>query len=143
MFGAEAMLAVRVHLMEMKVKQLAEELEAREAPRSGRKRALQLRLRALIISAHVSAAVGSPYRPCIVVPKSCDHVTARASSPGPLRHTGTLWLFCSMSRARDTYRAQLAPPFYADGPPVGNLWQVCGKQHGDRSNFPPRAAFIP
>ena len=51
MFGARAMVAVRVHLAEMKLKQLAEELGARGATKSGRKRALQLRLRALIIRA--------------------------------------------------------------------------------------------
>ena len=39
------------HLTELKVKQLQEELAVREATRSGRKRALQLRLRALIIAA--------------------------------------------------------------------------------------------
>ena len=39
------------HLTELKVKQLQEELTVREATRSGRKRALQLRLRALIIAA--------------------------------------------------------------------------------------------
>ena len=42
---------VGLHLTEMKVKQLAEELGARGAPKSGRKRALQLRLRALMIVA--------------------------------------------------------------------------------------------
>ena len=51
MFGARAMVAVRVHLAKMKLKQLAEELGARGATKSGRKRALQLRLRALIIRA--------------------------------------------------------------------------------------------
>ena len=40
-----------LHLTELKVKQLQEELAVREATRSGRKRALQLRLRALIIAA--------------------------------------------------------------------------------------------
>ena len=39
------------HLTELKVKQLQEELAVREATRSGRKRALQLRLRTLIIAA--------------------------------------------------------------------------------------------
>ena len=39
-----------LHLTKLKVKQLAEELSEREAPKSGRKRALQLRLRALIIA---------------------------------------------------------------------------------------------
>ena len=47
MFGARAMVAVRVHLAKMKLKQLAEELGARGATKSGRKRALQLRMRAL------------------------------------------------------------------------------------------------
>ena len=39
-----------LHLTELKVKQLQEELAVRKATRSGRKRALQLRLRALIIT---------------------------------------------------------------------------------------------
>ena len=51
MFGARAMVAVRVRLAKMKLKELAEELGARGATKSGRKRALQLRLRALIIRA--------------------------------------------------------------------------------------------
>ena len=38
-------------MAKMKLKQLAEELGARGATKSGRKRALQLRLRALIIRA--------------------------------------------------------------------------------------------
>ena len=41
---------VGLHLTQLKVKQLAEELPERGAPRSGRKRALQQRLRALIIT---------------------------------------------------------------------------------------------
>ena len=45
------MVAVRVRLAKMKLKDLAEELGARGATKSGRKRALQLRLRALIIRA--------------------------------------------------------------------------------------------
>ena len=51
-----AMVAVRVpRLAKMKLKELAEELGARGATKSGRKRALQLRLRALIIlAAHSS-----------------------------------------------------------------------------------------
>ncbi len=54
MFGPHAMrvLGAELHvtqLMKLKVKQLHKELAAREAARSGRKRALQLRLRALII----------------------------------------------------------------------------------------------
>ena len=50
MFGARATVAVRVHLAKMKLKpRLAEELGARGATKSGRQRALQLRLRALII----------------------------------------------------------------------------------------------
>ena len=51
--------AVALHLTELKVRsssQLAEELAARGAAKSGRKRALQLRLRALIISAVAAAA---------------------------------------------------------------------------------------
>ena len=47
---------IALHLTELKVKQLAEELAARGAAKSGRKRALQLRLRALIISAVAAAA---------------------------------------------------------------------------------------
>ena len=41
---------VGLHLTQLKVKQLAEELSERGATKSGRKRALQLRLRALIIA---------------------------------------------------------------------------------------------
>ena len=44
MFGARAMVAVRVRLAKMKLKELAEELGARGATKSGQKRALQLRL---------------------------------------------------------------------------------------------------
>ena len=44
------MVAVPVHLVQMKVKQLAEELGARSSAKSGKKRTLQLRLRDLIIS---------------------------------------------------------------------------------------------
>ena len=53
MFGADAMKVggVGLHLTQLKVKQLAEELSERGATKSGRKRALQLRLRALIIAA--------------------------------------------------------------------------------------------
>ena len=49
MFGADAMRVrgVGLHLTQLKVKQLAEELSERGATKSGRKRALQLRLRAL------------------------------------------------------------------------------------------------
>ena len=50
------MLAVSVHLEKMKLTELGEELGARGAPETGRKRALQIRLRALIIGAAVSAA---------------------------------------------------------------------------------------
>ena len=59
MFGASAMQVqgVGLHLTKMKVKQLGEELSARKAPKSGRKRALQLRLRALIIAAAAAADV--------------------------------------------------------------------------------------
>ena len=52
------MKAVRMHLTAMKVKELAEELEARHAVKSGRKRALQLRLRALVVSAAAAAGDG-------------------------------------------------------------------------------------
>ena len=53
MFGPDAMRVpgAELHLTKLKVKQLQEELAVREATRSGRKRALQLRLRALIIAA--------------------------------------------------------------------------------------------
>ena len=51
MFGADEMLAVSIPLQDMKVKQLAEELVARGVAKSGLKRALQLRLRALMIAA--------------------------------------------------------------------------------------------
>ena len=56
MFGPSAMQVegVGLHLTKLKVKQLGEELSMRGgggAPKSGRKRALQLRLRALIIAA--------------------------------------------------------------------------------------------
>ena len=51
MFGASKMGAVAVDLAKMKVKQLADELEWRGAPKSGRKRVQQLRLRALMIIA--------------------------------------------------------------------------------------------
>ena len=46
MFGADAMRVrgVGLHLTQLKVKQLAEELSERGATKSGRKRALQLRL---------------------------------------------------------------------------------------------------
>ena len=50
------MLAVSVHLEKMKLKEPGEELGARGARKTGRKRALQLRLRALITGAAVSAA---------------------------------------------------------------------------------------
>jgi len=52
MFGADAMRVANIglHLTKLKVKQLTEELSERGAPKSGRKRALQLRLRALIIA---------------------------------------------------------------------------------------------
>ena len=52
MFGPDAMRVpgAELHLTKLKVKQLQEELAARNATRSGRKRALQLRLRALIIT---------------------------------------------------------------------------------------------
>ena len=50
--SAMKMQGVGLHLTQLKVKQLVEELAEREASRSGRKRALQLelRLRALIIA---------------------------------------------------------------------------------------------
>ena len=53
MFGASAMKAegAGLHLSKMKVKQLADELGAWKATKSGRKRQMQLRLRALIIAA--------------------------------------------------------------------------------------------
>lgn len=51
MFGADEMFAVSIPLQDMKVKQLAEELVARGVAKSGLKRALQLRLRALMIAA--------------------------------------------------------------------------------------------
>ena len=53
MFGASAMKVegIGLHLAALKVKQLQEELVAWGATKSGRKRALQLRLRALIIAA--------------------------------------------------------------------------------------------
>ena len=54
-FEAEAMEAVSVDLDRMKVTELAEELEARGAPRTGRKAALQRRLRAVIIAAQREA----------------------------------------------------------------------------------------
>jgi hypothetical protein len=44
---------VGLHLTKLKVKQLGEELRT---PKSGRKRALQLRLRALIIAAAAAVA---------------------------------------------------------------------------------------
>ena len=52
---AAAMEAVSVDLDRMKVTELAEELEARGAPRTGRKAALQRRLRAVIIAAQREA----------------------------------------------------------------------------------------
>ena len=48
---------VGLHLTQLKVKQLAEELSERGATKSGRKRALQLRLRALIIAEAIEDAV--------------------------------------------------------------------------------------
>ena len=58
MFDASAMKlpGVGLHLTQLKMKQLTEELAEREAPRSGRKRALQLRLRALIIAEAIAEA---------------------------------------------------------------------------------------
>ena len=55
MFGPSAMQVegVGLHLTKLKVKQLGEELRT---PKSGRKRALQLRLRALIIAAAAAVA---------------------------------------------------------------------------------------
>ena len=52
MFGPHAMRVpgAELHLTKLKVKQLQEERAAHKATRSGRKRALQLRLRALIIT---------------------------------------------------------------------------------------------
>ena len=52
MFDASAMkvAGLGLHLTQLKVKQLAEELAERGAHVSGRKRAMQLRLRALIIA---------------------------------------------------------------------------------------------
>ena len=47
-----------LHLIQLKVKQLQEELGACEATRSGRKWALQLRLRALIIAAAAAEEPG-------------------------------------------------------------------------------------
>ena len=49
-------MAVGLHLTKLKVKQLGEELSMRGAPNSGRKRALQLRLRVLIIAAAAAVA---------------------------------------------------------------------------------------
>ena len=49
---------VGLHLTRLKWKQLAEELAERKAPRSGRKRALQLRLRALIIAESIAEPEG-------------------------------------------------------------------------------------
>ena len=59
MFGADAMRVrgVGLHLTQLKVKQLAEELSERGATKSGRKRALQLRLRALIIAEAIEDAM--------------------------------------------------------------------------------------
>ena len=59
MFGADAMRVrgVGLHLTQLKVKQLAEELSERGATKSGRKRALQLRLRALIIAKAIKDAM--------------------------------------------------------------------------------------
>ena len=58
-FGADVMKVggVGMHLTELKVKQLAEELSERGATKSGRKRALQLRLRALIIAEAIEDAM--------------------------------------------------------------------------------------
>ena len=58
MFDASAMKVpgVGLHLTRLKWKQLAEELAARKAPRSGRKWALQLRLRTLIIAEAITEA---------------------------------------------------------------------------------------
>ena len=50
---------VGLHLTKLKVKQLGEELSVRAPPKSGRKRALQLRLRVLIIAAAASAAAAA------------------------------------------------------------------------------------
>jgi hypothetical protein len=47
---------VGLHLTKLKVKQLGEELSMRGAPKTERKRALQLRLRALIITAAAAVA---------------------------------------------------------------------------------------
>ena len=57
-FGPSAMQVegVGLHLTKLKVKQLGEELSMRGAHKSGRKRALQLRLRALIIAAAAAVA---------------------------------------------------------------------------------------
>ena len=51
---------VGLHLSELKVKQLGEELSERGATKSGRKRALQLRLRALIIAEAIEEAAEVP-----------------------------------------------------------------------------------
>ena len=48
--------AMSVDLDRMKVTELAQKLEAREEPRSGRKAALQRRLRAVIIAAQRNAS---------------------------------------------------------------------------------------
>ena len=60
MFGADAMKVggVGLHLTELKVKQLQEELSERGATKSGQKRALQLRLRALIIAEEIAEREG-------------------------------------------------------------------------------------
>ena len=57
MFAADKMVKVAVDLAAMKGKQLSDELKARSAPSTGRKRNLQMRLRELIIrAAHADAA---------------------------------------------------------------------------------------
>ena len=51
------MVAVQKDLMEMKVTELKEELEAREEAKSGNKAWLRRRLHAAIVRAHVAAQI--------------------------------------------------------------------------------------
>ena len=55
LFAAAAMVAMQKDLMEMKVTELKEELEAREEAKSGNKAWLQRRLHAAIVRAHVES----------------------------------------------------------------------------------------
>ena len=57
MFEAGAMKSAKVDLVCMKVKELAEELEARSASKAGSKPALRHRLRAVIIARELRRAV--------------------------------------------------------------------------------------